>query len=203
MPKDFVPANQAVEFVGGFWRGVDIDRYGSERVQRWIEDPNRAAKIQAFLDNDLRLEVVGGITIDRDRPLVLDEGWEIRDEDQIKNRATGQFTASPSLKIRTYLDEGQTTGQCWMNGTVLQPIITEKELPVERATTIEQYHANPLSVPEEMKDGRAYIAWGDIVRGAGGDLRVRVFFWDDGQPHLSWYYVGGSFDTDGPALLAS
>lgn len=203
MSKDFVSAEQAAEFVGGFFRGVGIGQYGRERVQRWIEDPNRVAKIQAFLDNDMRLEVVGGITIDRDRPLVLPEKWEIRDEDQIVTRATGTFVSGPGTTIRTYLDEGQTTGQCYMNGMVLQPIITKKELVVERATTFEQYAANHLSVPEEMKDGRAYIAWGDIVRGAGGSLRVRCFIWRDGQPRLRWDFVDDSFRASGPALLAS
>lgn len=201
--QDFVSVEQAAELVGGFFRGVNIGQYGRERVQQWIEDPNRVAKVQAFLDNDMRLEVVGGITIDRDRPLVLEEGWEIRDEDQIATRATGTFVSGPGTTIRTYLDKGQTTGQCWMNGTLLQPILVKKKLVVERATTFEQYEANPASVPQEMRDGRWYIAWGDIVRDSDGNLRVRRFNWLGGQPYLDWYYVDNDFHARNPALLAS
>jgi len=168
-----------------------------------IRDPVRRAKIQAFLDNDMRLEVVGGITIDRDRPLVLGEKWEIRDEDQIKSRATGTFVSGPSTTINVYLDKGQTTGQCYMNGTVLQPILVKKELCVERATTFEQWAANPSAVPEQMKDGRYYIAWGDVVRGPGGSLRVRGFFWYDGRPYIGWSCVDFNFDASRPASLAS
>lgn len=203
MPKDFVSAEQALEFSGGFLRGVNIGQYGRERVQKWMEDPARVAKVQAFLDNDMNLELVGGITIDRDRPLVLEKDWEIRQSDQIASRATGTFVAGPGSTVKTYLDVGQTSGQRYMNGTALQPIIAAKELVVERATTLEQYHANPRSVPEQMKDGRAYVAWGDIVRDSDGDLRVRYFIWHDGQPHLGWGCVDNYFNGSNPALLAS
>lgn len=140
------------------------------------------------------------LIIDRDKSLDLRVGWSIRPEDRIASRATGKF-AWDSSRVKEHLDTRQTSGRGWVLGTDLR--LGLEGLEVERAQTLEQLYENPSFIPEGWSDGKARVAWGDIVCGSGGGLHVRYLIWRNGVWRLDWDYVDDRFDDRYPALLAS
>jgi len=112
---------------------------------------------------------------------ILPDGWEIRPEDQIASRHTGDLVWTPDA-VRLHLDPGQENGH-WIRGCDLKKALEGK--PVLPANVLDWLCENRGQIPQAWK-GRAVYFWGTIYRDRYGVPVVRCLQWSDGR--WIWYF---------------
>lgn len=126
----------------------------------------------------------------------IPDGWEIRPEDQITSRFTGELTFTPDA-VRLYLDAAQQ-GSGVVKGTELVKSLEGQ--PVLQANVLDYYIANPELIPVSWK-GKDVFFWGTIYRDSNGDLCVRYLCGDDSVCHWSYDWLGRDCCSMDPAAV--
>lgn len=128
------------------------------------------------------------IKIDDTNPFVP-EGWTVKEHRRINlDSCSG---------IELYLSEKQKNGL--ILGLELQKEL--KDRPVLNACHLDGLLADQKSIPEDWKDKVVYF-WGTIYCDSNGDLYVRYLGWF-GKWDWCFYWLGSTFNSDSPAILAS
>ena len=140
------------------------------------------------------------LPIDLDHPMIVD-GWTLLpDDQQIPGRMTGMWTYDPD-SLEAHLEPEQIKDPCYLFGTTIEE--RSANTGVGRVAMINAWVTNPDLYPEDWKDGRWYICWGDKYLGRDKGIYVRSARWHGGRVYAHWHYVIRLFDAKNPSLRAT
>jgi hypothetical protein len=175
-----------------------MDRWGVKR-----EHLERYRKASSWFQQQVAKALISGRedffsgpiphAIDCDADPFIPEGWKV--EEHTKG---GIFTWDPTA-VKLYLSKKQK-GDKRIVGNDLHKELKSK--PVLNANALD-YLLKPENqhlIPEEWK-GKAVFFWGTIYRRSYVYLCVRCLYWNDGAWGWSGGWLGGGFDSYGPAVV--
>ena len=165
------------------------------RVREGTLDSDQVlAALQRVIEGDF-----GTRTIDCDAPIPdgIKEGFERRDEDQLRSRVRGKVAVDPANPFNTFLTEGQKAGRVGGNDVLAE--LRRLEVSVYGIAALEQFRRDGL-IPDEFK-GQAIFAWGDILRGGDGRRYVRYVCWGGVGWRWGYRWVGRGWSSSGSAAV--
>lgn len=129
--------------------------------------------------------------IDGDADPFIPDGWKVEE-----HKKGGQFEWDVK-KTTPYLSKKQKEGGA-IEGNKLRKELAD--MPALNANVLDYLLANSHLIPEEWK-GKAVFFWGTIYRDSDGSLCLRYLYWHGYQWRWDYYWLGGDFRSDDPAVL--
>lgn len=141
----------------------------------------------------LQAIIEGGFSIDCDADPFFPEGWTVEE-----HRRSGRMVWDPK-RVSLYLSDRQR-GSMMIKGNELRKELASKT--VLNANVLDYLLKHPDRIPEEWKDKYVFF-WGTIYRDRDGCLFVRDLFWFGDGWYWDYRWLGGAWDSEDPAVLAS
>jgi hypothetical protein len=159
------------------------------------QDKDALAQLLAWRRGKKRIVDIDHV-VDCSATPYIPEGWEVRPEDQIGSRFTGEFKLTREA-VKLYLDAAQQ-GRGVVKGTQLVKRL-EGQL-VLPANVLDYYLANPDQIPDSWK-GKLIFFWGTVYRSADGNLCVHCLRWAGGSWYWDYRWLGHEWHSASPAAV--